>query len=227
VEKLIYLLDRGALAPQQLTRTLLAEVVPAMQQRGATRITINIADLDEPVRSAAPGRIAGAWDRFGAAVHFWVDTLDGRAEIEALLAPLCPAYAGYLVTESVLQDIESTWSGGQRRPGVTQFTAHAKPANVSEEEFYYNWQVTHSAISFDLHPYRSSYVRNAVARPLTKNAPAYRVIVLEHFPELRDFTEDGRYFGDPKVVEAMYADLPGFCDVTNMITGPMSEYYFD
>lgn len=228
MEKLIYLLDRDPSADMAaFTRTLVDELVPRVREAGAYRITLNVADLDEPVRAASPGRIAGPWERFGAALHFWMDTLDRRAPIEAVIAAVCPRNAGYLVTESMSQPYSIDWGAGARRPGVTQFTAHGKPAGVSEEDFYYNWQVKHSAISFDLHPLRWSYVRNAVARPLTKAAPTYRVIVLEHFRELRDFTEESRYFGDPAVVEEMYADLPGFCDHNNMITGPMSEYCFD
>jgi hypothetical protein len=34
-------------------------------------------------------------------VSLWVDSLDGREEIEATLSPLAARFAGYLVTESV------------------------------------------------------------------------------------------------------------------------------
>jgi hypothetical protein len=227
VEKLIYLLQDCAAGAPQLRDRLLGETAPALRAHGARDITLHIADLNEPVRQASPGRIAGAWDRLGGAVHFWLDNLDRRGAIEQQLAGLCGQLQGYLVTESVVQDCERSWRDGERRPGVTQFSAHGKPANVSEEEFYHNWQVLHSATSFALHPRRWSYVRNAVARPLTPNAPAQRVIVLEHFRELADFTDESRYFGGPEVVEAMYAELPGFCDFDSMVTGPMSEYAFD
>lgn len=229
MEKLIYLLDRapGDADNAALDQAIRTRLVPAIKAAGGYRITVNIADLDAPVLRASPARIAGAWDRFGAAVHFWLDSIDARAPIETAIAALCPRYSGYLVTESMPQAFSVDWKAGARRPGVTQFTANGKPADVSEEDFYYNWQVKHSTISFDLHPHRWSYVRNAVARPLTPNAPPFRSLVLEHFRELEDFTDESRYFGDPRVVEEMYADLPGFCDVSTMITGPMSEYYFD
>lgn len=229
MEKLIYLLDRAEAGSDNaaLSAALRTQLVDAIKAAGGYRITLNIADLDAPVLRDSPARIAGTWDRFGAAVHFWLDSIDARAPIEVAIAALCPRYSGYLVTESTPQSFACDWAGGARRPGVTQFTANGKPADVSDEDFYYNWQIKHSAISFDLHPLRWSYVRNAVARPLTKNAPPFRSLVLEHFRELEDFTEESRYFGDPKVVEEMYADLPGFCDASSMITGPMSEYYFD
>lgn len=228
MEKLVYLLDRTPGAdPAALTRKLIDELVPAIRAAGGYRITLNITDLDEAVLKASPGRIAGAWENFGAAVYFWLDTLDYRAPVETAIAALCPRFSGYLVTESLSQAFVPDWPEGERRPGVTQFTANGKPADVSEEDFYHNWQVKHSTMSFRLHPLRWSYVRNAVARPLTRNAPPYRSIVLEHFRELRDFTDESRYFGGPEVVAEMYADLGGFCEVNGMITGPASEYYFD
>jgi hypothetical protein len=52
------------------------------------------------------------------------------------------------------------------------------------------------------------------------------MIVLEHWAELRDFTEDARYFGTPEVLEEMYRELPGFADNASTTTGPMSEYAF-
>ncbi|WP_116367777.1 EthD domain-containing protein [Parahaliea mediterranea] len=229
MEKLVYLLDRAVDDPenQAFLDSFKAGLLPVIRASGGHHITLNIADIDALVVAANSARIAGEWKKVGAVVAFWLDTLDSRADIEAAIETLSPGYSGYLVTESIPQAFEVEWGEGERRPGVTQFTAHNKPDSVSEAEFYHNWQVKHSAISFDLHPLRWSYVRNAVARPLTQIAPAYRAIVLEHFRELRDFTDDSRYFGDPEVVEEMYADLPGFCDFNSMITGPMSEYWFD
>jgi len=62
---------------------------------------------------------------------------------------------------------------------------------------------------------------------LTKNAPAYRAIVSEHFRVLEDFTDESRYFGSQEVVEDMFKEINGFCDLELMISIPMSEYYFD
>lgn len=228
MEKLMYLLERdGGANSDALTTALLRELIPAVRNTGAHRITLNIANLDTEIKSAAPGRIAGAWDRLGGVLSLWLDTLDDRGPIEALLEKTVPGHHGYLVTESMPQRCEQSWPDGERRPGVTQFTAHGKPADVGEEDFYHNWQVRHSAISFDLHPLRWSYERNAVARALTPGAPPHRALVLEHFRHLDDFTDDSRYFGKPEVVEEMFAELPGFCDVNTMVTGGMSEYRFD
>lgn len=228
MEKLVYLLQRKpGLSNEDFTNQMLGQVVPAMQRVGARHIDVLVSDLDEAVRAAAPGRIAGPWDNLAGVVQFWLENVDARGVVEPLLAALASRCDGYLVTESVVQPFTRGWADGARRPGVTQFTAHAKPEGVSEADFYYNWQVKHSAISFDLHPLRWSYVRNAVARPLTPGALPYRAIVSEHFRELRDFTDENRYFGSSEMMQEMYADLPGFCDHSRMVTGPMSEFNFD
>lgn len=229
MEKLAYLLNRGD-SPNHsalFTESAIEVLADKLRRCGAYRITINIADLNDEVGKVAPGRIVGAWQPLAAVIEFWLDNLDQRRKIELLFSALCSSFAGYLVTESVVQSFAKDWPAGTRRPGVTQFTALNKPANVPDDEFYHNWQILHSASSFDLHPRRWSYVRNAVARPLTADAPPYRALVLEHFRELADFTDESRYFGSAAAIEAMYAELAGYCDVTSMITGPMSEYSFD
>ena len=232
MEKLVYLLnspaDSGATRARRFDEAAVGDIADKLQRCGAYRIGVNVADLNEPVQAAAPGRIFGpTWPALDAVVEFWLDNLDRRRKVELLLGTLCEEVAGYLVTESVVQNFAREWPPKTRRPGVTQFTALAKPANVSDEDFYHTWQVRHSASSFDLHPRRWSYIRNAIARPLTAGAPPYRALVLEHFRELADFTDDSRYFGTQQAIEEMYAELPGYCDVASMITGPMSEYLFD
>jgi hypothetical protein len=224
MEKLMYLLNNDA--GGTLTQSAVRRLGEALAQRGASYIAINVTDLNDAVQAAAPSRIMGAWQSLAAVVEFWLDCIDTRADIEALLQAECDNIAGYLVTESVVQSFEYNWSS-IRRPGVTQFTALNKPSDVSDEDFYRNWQGKHSASSFDLHPHRWSYIRNAVARPLTPNAPVYRALVLEHFYRLEDFTDDSIYFGSPEAIAEMVADVAGYCDVTTMISGPASEFVFE
>jgi hypothetical protein len=232
MEKLVYLLNSpsagDATRSARFSEAAVSDLADKLRRCGAQRIVVNVADLNEEVGSTAPGRIFGpVWPALDAVVEFWLDNLDQRRKIELLLGTQCEQLAGYLVTESVVQNFAREWPPKTRRPGVTQFTALAKPADVSDEDFYHTWQVKHSASSFDLHPRRWSYIRNAVARPLTSGALPYRALVVEHFRELADFTEDSRYFGTQQAIEEMYAELPGYCDVSSMITGPMSEYIFD
>lgn len=225
MEKLVYLLNRSN-TPEALRTELLRDSLPALQALGASKLVINVTDLDEQVATEAPQRIAGNWRELGAVVSLWLDSVDDHPAVEAILTKTGCRAAGYLVTESVPQDCQQDWPAGERRPGVTQFTAHGKPADVGEADFFKHWQ-DHTRLSFDLHPHRWSYVRNAVARALSPNNAPYRALVLEHFRTLADFTDEARYFGDPAVVQQMYEELPGFCDFTTMITGPMSEYGFD
>lgn len=229
MEKLVYLLHKPAaeaLAPD-FTQRALDALLPRLRAEGASNIVLNVADLNEAVRREAPSRIFGDWDDLAGALHFWVDSVDQRFAIEPLIRELAPVLSGYLVTESVVQSTPRSWRDGERRPGVTQLAVICKAPAVTEEEFYHNWQQVHSVQSFALHPLRVSYVRNAVVRVLTPGARDYRIIVLEHWRELRDFTEDARYFGSPEAVEEMYRDLPGFADPAGTTTGPVSEYAVD
>lgn len=227
MEKFVYLLDRPeASSIEDFKATILGSVVDGLRSNGASNITVNIADLSERVAPVAPQRIIGPCENLGTAIEFWHECLDRRAPIEAIFEKVSDKVLGYLVTESIPQSCERTWQEGERRPGVTQFGANGKPANISDQEFYHNWQVLHSTHSFELHPLRWSYVRNSVAQPLTPNAPAYRAIVSEHFQNLDDFTDESRYFGSQEAVEHMYKNIQGFCDLELMISAPMSEYYF-
>lgn len=227
MEKFIYLLDKpGTSSLGEFKKAVLGTVIETIRVCGASQITVNIADLSGEVSKVAPQRIIGPCEKLGAVISFWHDCLDQRSPIEACFQQISENMRGYLVTESVLKSFQLAWKEGERRPGVTQFSANGKPPTVSDEEFYHNWQVLHSAHSFALHPRRWSYVRNAVARPLTPDAPLYRAIVSEHFRELEDFTDDSRYFGAQEVVEQMYQEVGGFCDMQNLLSIPMSEYYF-
>lgn len=226
MEKLIYLLR----APEDIEigryrDQILNSLVPQLKAAGATQLTINIADLNTEVGDAAPGRLIGPWQHLSAAIALWTDYVDARSAYEASLNAHSASAHGYLVTESVPQRAAMEWAEGARRPGVSQFGALGKPANIDSDDYYHNWQV-HSISSFDLHPLRTGYVRNAVARALTPGAPAYRGIVTEHFPELEIFTDDSRYFGSRQAIDTMLEEVAGFCDFTNMVSLGTSEYWF-
>jgi len=227
MEKMIYFLERdAALSVNEFKDGLLGQTVDELRGHGAHTITINVADLNDVIEQDAPGRLMGPWQQVSAVASFWHDSLDERAPIEAALGAFSNSITGYLVTESIVQPFTADWKEGERRPGVTQFGANGKPEGVSDEAFYHNWQVLHSAQSFDLHPLRWSYVRNSVARPLTPDAPPYRAIVAEHFRSLEDFTDDSRYFGSEEALAEMIEHMPGFCDLNTMFSLGMSEYFF-
>lgn len=230
MEKLIYIIEHmPSQLPEDFEKALLNDVVPAMRLRGARQITANIADMNDKVETdrTRTERIHGDWHKVAGAVHFWLNSLDTRDRIEELLTPISGNMSGYLVTESLVQGCERTWSGTVRRPGVTQFALGKKPAHVTDEHFYHHWQDIHGPWSFQLHPRRQSYVRNAVARCLTSGAASWRFIVLEHFAELEDFTDEDRYYANEEVVSKLWQDVPEFLDLTDYAGGPMSEYFFE
>lgn len=226
MEKLIYLLERsGSMSVTDFRSEVTGGAVDVLRAAGAHDIVVNVADLHDEISAANPGRLIGG-DDVGAAVSFWIDSIDTRRPVEDHLGTVAASMHGYLVTESVPQPFDREWSDGQRRPGLTQFGANGKPADVTDDEFYESWQGRHTPHSFELHPRRWSYVRNAVARSLTSDAPPYRAIVAEHWRDIDDFTDDERYFGSAEAVEEMMAELPNFCDFGLMFSVPMSEYHY-
>jgi len=226
MEKLIYLLERRDDLSTDGFGEALKALVPELKALGARDITVNVADLNDEVAKRTGARIAGGWDKVSGAVHVWLDCLDSRDEIEGVLSRRAKGLDGYLVTESVVQRCERSWGEGERRPGVTQFALGMKPQDVSDEDFYARWQGAYGPWTFQLHPLRHSYVRNAVARTLTPGATPWRFIVLEHWHALEDFTDDDRYFGSPALAQKNFEDIPGFVDLSTITVGPMSEYHF-
>jgi hypothetical protein len=228
MEKLVYLFHKAAdtKVTSDFAQRAGRDIVPQLKAAGARDILLTICDLNDEVRHRSPERLMGAsWDTLAGAIYFWMDNLDDRFKVEPLLRLLTPQISGYLVTESVLQTAPRTWKSGERRPGVTQLAVIGKSSRVSDEEFYYNWQQIHSQFSFRLHPLRTEYIRNSVARTLTPGAVPYRIIVLEQWGDLRDFTEPERYI--PNEAWEELRKEPEFADVDSLAAGPSSEYAFD
>ena len=223
MEKLIYVLQGPVDAIDGRLHRLANAGVGAARAAGGRQIAILVPDQADEIRARCPARIGGDFASLAAVFECWLPALDARAPIEAALAPHARSLWGYLVTESTLAPCPHVVADGGRVPGVTQWGINDKPAAVELDDFYREWAV-HSKLSFDLHPTRQSYIRNAVARRLTPAAPAYLGIVLERFPSLDDFTDESIYFGDRAVVKKMFEHVPSFYDFETAITGGMSEY---
>lgn len=223
MEKLIHIL----IGPQKTTEEwlMLSQKiwVPAVRAQGGGQISLLLPDKTEAIRAGNAGRLLGDFDRIALAFEYWLPCVDQAAGLEALIAESGDECWSYLVTESNLQPCPFQVEDGERVPGITQWGVNDKPANVDKAEFYREWAV-HSKLSFDLHPTRTSYIRNAVARPLNDHSPPYLGIVLERFPELDHFIDDSIYFGDPDVVQSMFEHLPSFFEFSTAISGGMSEY---
>lgn len=223
MEKLIYVLAGATDEMQGRIDRVAESIVPAARSVGGSRMAISVPDQAEEIRARCPARIGGDFDRIAAIFECWLPTLDDRPALEAALSPHAEVLWGYLVTESTLAPCPHDLSDGERVPGITQWGINDKPENVSLDDFYREWSV-HSKLSFDLHPNRVSYIRNAIVRSLTQAAPHYLGIVLERFPTLDDFTDESKYFGDPAVVKEMFEHVPSFYAFEGAITGGVSEY---
>ena len=159
-----------------------------------------------------------------ASFDVWLDCLDDRRPIEAALREHATRVDGYLVTESVPQRCaDRDWPDGKRSPGVTHFTWFPKPARLSDEQFFRAWHEVHTPFSFELHPLRWEYVRNAVARAVTPGAPPIRAIVAERFRTALDYTDPRRLYGSKEVLSRVMADTEQFGDVADMHSTPLSE----
>jgi hypothetical protein len=223
MEKLIYVMTAPADEIVGRVERVAEAVVPVARSIGGERMALLVPDQAEEIRERCPARIGGDFASLAAVFECWLPTLDSRPALEEVLSPRCGALWGYLVTESTLDPCPYTVEDGGRVPGVTQWGINDKPAAVELEDFYREWAV-HSKLSFDLHPHRDSYIRNAITRRLTPAAPQYLGIVLERFPTLETFTDESLYFGDPGVVKEMFAHVPSFYAFESAITGGLSEF---
>jgi hypothetical protein len=226
VEKLVYIAwKQDGQTIEEFEERLLERQAPRILELGARALTINVADLRERLEGSAQKIILGEGETISAAISIWLDCLDDRAPMEDAIRSISGRIAGYLVTESVpLACTDRDWPDGTRSPGVTHFTAFAKPERVSDEEFYARWHGAHTPFSFELHPLRWKYVRNSVARPLTGGAPPLHGIVEERFRTLEDYADPERFFGSRELVARMLEEIRRFADLEQMHSTPMSEY---
>jgi len=167
VEKLIYLVwDRPSRGGADVRAQLIDDVAPRLLALGPHGLQIDVDDDEADFSSMVP--VPDDELPVRAGVSIWVDAHDYREPYETILSEVGIRRAGYLVTESVPQRCtDRDWPDGKRSPGVTHFTWFPKPARLSDEEFFRAWHEVHTPFSFELHPLRWEYVRNAVARPLT------------------------------------------------------------
>jgi len=224
MEKLVYLTFPGeGFEPAAYRERVLGELAPRILAAGARGLNVNLNDLQEEIPK--PIIELGIGARLGAAVSLWIDSLDDRGPIEAALREGGETLEGYLVTESIPQACsDRDWPDGERSPGLTHFTWFEKAKGVSDEAFFHNWFEVHTPFSFDLHPLRWEYVRNAVARPITPDAPPIRAIVAERFREIRDYTDPARLFGSPEVLKQSAEEAGDYGDPEAMHSMPLSEY---
>lgn len=228
MEKLVYLLgDAEAGTPPQRRHDLrekIFAVVPSLEAAGARDLTVTVADIEDPAldqiaQMNAHGLIEGQ-------VSLWVDCLDDRREIEAIVSSLASRFAGYLVTESILREYpRQEWARGEASPGVAIFTTFAKPESLDFETFYARWHGSHGPLTLLLHPL-TRYVRNAVVRGITAGAPTLHAIVSESVASCAVVADPDQFYSGPENRKKIVKDLLSFADMTTMSSIPMREYLF-
>ena len=219
MEKLDYLIWRAGPLEVPVTALLGPVAAALLAGSGVRGLTLSTADTAEQV--PRPMLLMGRGGELAALVEVWLDSVDDRGQVEQALALAGGVAQGYLVTESVPQREPHPAPVGQRSPGLTHLTWFPKPDRLTDEQFFHGWHDVHTPASFALHPRRDGYVRDAVVRVLTPGAPAVRAIVSEHFPEVADYTEPARLFGDEAALAQTMAELPLYGDQAEMSSRPL------
>jgi len=224
MEKLIYLLGEAeaGVVPRARgdLRDALLETAPRLAQAGAQRASFSVADLDDVDADRVPQFNTGGL--IDAEISLWLESVDRRKEIEAVLSPLAKRWAGYLVTESVPRT-ESTPRPGERRPGVALVTTFPKPERLDDDTFYGRWHDSHTPLSLEIHPLLR-YTRNSVARRLTPGAPPLHAIVSEAVASAAIAADPIAFFGSEPNRARAVEDLLSFVDFETLSVALMSEY---
>ncbi len=236
VEKLIYLLwGRDGRSPDGLRDNLLAACAPRLIGLGADQLSMNFNDSDAAV--PAPVELPAGEQPLVAAVSLWLECLDDREPHQAVLEALGHPMAGYLVTESLYTDYgdnrhgeRRSWADGERSPGVLTVTLLEKPERLRTDEWIAHWHGVQSPVSEEIQP-RMRYVRNAVARAITEDAPSIRGIVDEAWPSaehVRDpmlfYCADGSREKLKVNVARLLESVTAFLDMDRIRSFTMSEY---
>ena len=226
MEKLIYLLgdtEAGTVprAKAALRDTLLETGAP-LSAAGAQQVTCTVADLDDShTDSISQFNKHGLLD---ATVAVWLESVDQRPAIEAVLSPITNRMAGYLVTESVPRALEGhDPAPGERSPGVHLVTSFPKPDWIEDEAFYACWHGSHTPLSLEIHPLLQ-YNRNSVARVMTPGAPDFRAIVNESVASSEIAADPVAFYQSEEGQKRAVKDLLAFVDFDTLSTVVMSEY---
>jgi hypothetical protein len=172
-----------------------------------------------------------------ALVSLWLDAVDDRAPYEEVLAAAAGRLAGYSVVESLYRDygdnqwsVPRSWPDGVRSPGVLTVALLEQHPDQTLEEWITRWHTRISPITEAIQP-RMRYVRNAVFRPLTDDAPPFRGLVEEAWPSLEHVTDPMLFYcadGDPERMNAhvtqMIEEINAFVDLSALRSVTMSEW---
>lgn len=236
MEKLQYLCwPEPGRTPAEQGRLFVDDVAPALLALAPRALSLQVDDADAQVPVPMPP--PADEPQPGALVSLWLDCYDARAPFEEVLRAASPRVAGYLVTESLYRDYGGnrwssprTWPDGERSPGVVMVTLLERPERIPYDIWIEHWHGVQSPVSEAMQP-RTRYVRNAVARPLTPDAPPWLGIVEEAWPSAEHVTDPMLFYGadgDPDRMQAhlaeMLASVQAFLDLDRIRSFTTSEY---
>ena len=229
MEKLAYLLWKDATATRDAFRDrLLANLPRNLTEQGASQLKISVTDSDV---SDGDGLHLGAHAP-DALVTYWLECVQDRGGCEAVLASACDRMAGYLVAESQpLRVATPAGFEGKRMPGFSLVGCIEPEDGVSHADFIHIWETVHRAVAIETQS-TTSYIRNEIVRPITKEAPAWGGIVEEGFPTEALSNPQAFYdaVGDePKYqrnLKRMIESCAAFLSMKKVDSHPMSEYRF-
>jgi len=236
LSKIVYLLWGPKARGSAQNRDILLETcAPALVEGGAGKLVLLIADPAAECRSPAPKLYLGP--AIDAVVNLWVETMDYRKGLEAILDREGFRLAGYLVDESVYRDYGDnrhakprSWPDGERSPGVVAVTLMERPPGLTREEWIRRWHGTMSPVSEEIQP-RTRYVRNVVEMPLTPGALPFEGIVEEAWPSKKHVENYFLFYGARNIWELgrnmvrILRAVTSFLDLWKIRTTMMSEYF--
>lgn len=226
MEKLVYLVHANADTPgADIRQALVEKAAPALRAAGAGQIGVSVNDEDVAQGEAVTIRRADPPIR--ALVGFWMQNADDRGPCEEALAPHAAALHGYLVVES--RPLVHEPPRGERAPGANLVTAIKKRGDITHAQFIDRWNHEHKRVAIEIQS-TFGYVRNAVVRALTPEAPPWDGIVEESFPiealtdpqVWYDCSDEAEY---QRRLKRMMESVTAFLDLGEMESTPMSEYW--
>ncbi len=219
----------------EVADVMLGPVRDELLSCGPLRLTMDVWDPESDIPAPVP--TPEGESPLHALVSLWVDAIDYREPYEEVLAHASERLAGYSVVESLYRDYGGnqwsaprSWPDGVRSPGVLTVALLQQHPQQSFEEWMTRWHTRISPITEAIQP-RSRYVRNAVFRPVTEDAPPLRGIVEEAWPSLEHVTDPMLFYcgdGDPERMNAhisqMIEEIDAFVDLSTLRSVTMSEW---
>ena len=236
MEKLIYLARLGPHADRdEVAATMLGPVAEALLALRPIGLSMDLRDAGSDIPAPIP--TPEGETPLHAVVSLWLDAVDYRDPLEAVLGEVTERLDGYEVVESLYRDYGGnqwsaprSWPDGERSPGVLTVALLQQHPDQTFDEWMTRWHTRISPITEAIQP-RCRYVRNAVFRSVTPGAPPLRGIVEEAWPSLEHVTDPMLFFcgdGDQARMNAnleqMMEEITAFVDLATMRSETMSEW---